>query len=240
MQPALAALRGAAATFFDLLLPRACIACGAPPEDAEPLCAACREALGPPPAPLRLADLRVRALFPHAGPARALAHALKYHGRRDVARFLARRMTGGGLLFAEPTPDPAPLLVPIPLHPRRETARGYNQSMLLARAIAAESPALRVAPLLVRRRATRSQTALSREQRAANVAGAFALAPARVRARVPEVASRPVLIVDDVVTTGATLVAAAAVLATLTGHPIGAIAAARADADLPLRSRDRA
>lgn len=230
---ALAALRGGAATLFDLLVPRACVACGAPPAAAAPLCAACSDALGASPAPLLVADLRVCALFVHAGPARALAHALKYHGRRDVARFLAGRMTAGGLLIGEPLPDPPPLLVPIPLHSRRECARGYNQSMLLAQAIAAATPALLVAPVLVRRRATRSQTALGREARAGNVAGAFALVAPRVRARFPEAAARPVLLVDDVVTTGATLVAAAAALAPLARGSIAAIAAARADVDAP-------
>ncbi len=233
---AFAALRGGAATLFDLLVPRACVACGNPPVPGEPLCAACTDGLGAPPAPLLVADLRVRALFAHAGPARALAHALKYHGRRDVARFLAQRMTAGGLLIGEPLADP-PLLVPIPLHPRRECARGYNQSMLLAQAIAAAAPALQIAPVLVRRRATRSQTALGRSERAANVAGAFALAAPRGRARCAGAQARPVLLVDDVVTTGATLVAAAAALAPLAPGPIAAIAAARADDDAPKARR---
>jgi len=235
MHPALAGLCGAAATLFDLIVPRACLACGATPAPAEPLCAACADALGASPAPLLVADLRVRTLFAHLGPARDLAHTLKYHGRRDVARFLARRMTASGLLLGEPLPEPPPVLVPIPLHPRRECARGYNQSMLLAQAIAAAAPVLRVAPLLVRCRATRSQTALGRTERAANVAGAFALAAPGVRARYPEAAVCPVLLVDDVVTTGATLVAAAAALRSLGGGPIAAIAAARADVDLTHR-----
>ncbi len=143
-----------------------------------------------------------RALFLHQGPARELVHALKYRGRRDVARFFA---AVAGVRFGAELRGV--IFVPIPLHPRRERRRGYNQSLLFASALAAEIPGSGVVPALVRRRATRTQTDLHRQARAANVAQAFG--PAR-GAVVPRGSS--VILVDDVVTTGATLGAAAAVL----------------------------
>jgi predicted amidophosphoribosyltransferase len=116
------------------------------------------------------------------------------------------------------------VLIPIPLHPRRERARGYNQSVLFARAIAGATRGVVVAPrALVRSRPTRSQTRLDRAARRANVAGAF-------RLRDPEaVAGRPVVIVDDVVTTGATLEAAAAPLRAAGPSRLGVLVAGRAE-----------
>jgi ComF family protein len=135
-----------------------------------------------------------------------------------VARFLARRAASARTLA------PPLTLVPVPLHPRRERARGYNQSELLARALADCLPDLTVALALARRRRTRSQTRLDREARAANVAGVFALVDRRA------VAGRRVLLVDDVVTTGATLVAAAQALRPGKPLALAALAAALADA----------
>jgi ComF family protein len=115
------------------------------------------------------------------------------------------------------------VLVPIPLHARRERARGYNQSMLLAAAIAAAIPDLTVVRALIRRRPTRSQTKLDRPARRANVTGAFALRNGGA------VAGRHVILVDDVVTTGATLEAAASALRGAGPAAIGALVAARAE-----------
>lgn len=186
------------------------------------LCGGCLEGLGPQPATVELDEgelaFTVHPLLRHAGAARELVHALKYQGRGDVARFLARRAASSRAL------TPPLTLVPVPLHPRRERARGYNQSELLARALAECLPGLTVDLALARRRPTRSQTRLDRAARAANVAGVFALVDRQA------VAGRRVLLVDDVVTTGATLVAAAGALRPGEPLALAALAAALADA----------
>ena len=95
------------------------------------------------------------------------------------------------------------MLVPVPLHEDRLRERGYNQSALLARAMADGEPALPVdEESLVRIRATASQTTLNRVERRANMAGAFACRDGRL-------AGKRVLLIDDVCTTGATLEACA-------------------------------
>jgi ComF family protein len=208
-------------TFLDVLLPRTCAACREIVEEPEPLCPRCEAVLTAMPIPEPFPALvpqgppvLVQALFPFAGPARELVHALKYQGRCDVARPLAKLAAvrfGPGLSSAT--------LVPIPLHARRERARGYNQSAILAAAIA-DATGARLCPALVRRRATRSQTRLGRAARAGNVASAFALAGPAIPA--PAV----VVLVDDVVTTGATLGEAACVLSGAGIRHVRALAAA--------------
>jgi ComF family protein len=208
-------------TFLDVLLPRTCAACREIVEEPEPICSRCAAALSAMPIPEPFPALVphgppviVQALFPFAGPARELVHALKYQGRRDVARPIAKLAAarfGPGLSSGT--------LVPIPLHPRRERARGYNQSAVLAAAIA-EATGARLLPALIRTRSTRSQTKLGRGARAGNVAGAFRLAGE------PILEPRTVVLVDDVVTTGATLGAAAVALAGTEILQIRALAAA--------------
>jgi ComF family protein len=133
-----------------------------------------------------------------------LVHELKYRGRRRVAERLAEALCARPEVRAVLSADV--LLVPVPLHPRRHRERGFNQSELLAQALARRL-GLECAPAcLVRRKDTAPQTGLSAAQRRKNLAGAFAV---RRRARL---LGRVVVLVDDVVTTGATVSACARAL----------------------------
>ncbi len=157
------------------------------------LCALCRQA---PPA----VD-GIRSVSLHQGPVRKAILGFKYRRQRDLAPILASLLAGYLIL----NPLPGDLAVPVPLHPGRQRQRGYNQSILLARALAAALPGsgLTVNETALRRvRATASQTKLDRYQRKQNVAGAFACTDGAVN-------GRRVLLIDDVCTTGATLEACA-------------------------------
>ena len=214
-------LRRLAASFLDVLLPRTCAACRAIVTSPEAVCGGCQETLAAMPIPELLlipvaggSTLRAQALFPFAGPARELLHALKYQNRRDAALPIAAlAATRWGPALAGAT------LLPVPLHPRRERMRGYNQSEVLAAAIA-EATGAEFRAVLVRKRATHSQTKLGREARAGNVAGAFAFGG-------PLPQSATVILVDDVVTTGATLGAVASALSTVRVAELRALTAAR-------------
>ena len=136
----------------------------------------------------------------YAGPAESVVHALKYRGWSHLAELCAVSM-------AEPLAERARSLdaiVPVPLHRARHRERGFNQSVLLARALG-DRLALPVVESLARSRPTRSQVGLGRAARKQNVDGAFAAASG-VR---PGAA---MALVDDVATSGATLAAAAATL----------------------------
>lgn len=143
----------------------------------------------------------IRAPYRMQGAVRKAIHALKYQGVRALAPTLGRLMAH----FVTQQGLSADVLVPVPLHRKRERRRGYNQSLLLARATG-KVIGLPVEPhALVRVRDTRSQLELRAEERQANVEGAF-------RARGETVAGRRVLVIDDVCTTGATLEACAIAL----------------------------
>jgi len=114
------------------------------------------------------------------------------------------------------------VIVPVPLHPRRERERGFNQSWLLARRVAAAWRITARADVLTRQVATPPQTALGAEARRLNVGGAF-------RVRRPElVAGRHVLLVDDIMTTGATAGACARTLREAGAAIVGVVTVARA------------
>lgn len=156
---------------------------------------------------------QARAIGVYDGTLRNIIHALKYGGRRSLARPLAARMRERGADVLEG----ADLLVPVPLHRSRRRARGFNQAAELARHLP-----LPVAHLLRRRRATRPQADLPAAKRHANVRAAF------VPRRGARVAGLCVVLVDDVSTTGATLEACARVLVEAGAREVRALTAARA------------
>ena len=153
------------------------------------------------------------AVGEYEGRLRDAIHALKYDGRRSIAPPLGAlmRTAGSDVLVG------ADLSVPVPLHPRRQRARGFNQADDLAQALG-----LPVRPLLRRLRFTAPQVDLPAGERHRNVRGAFGVQASAI-ARLPAV----VVLVDDVSTTGATLDACAWVLKKAGVKSVRAITAAR-------------
>ena len=212
--------------FLDLALPAACPGCGA---EGPPLCDRCRPRLDarlalPPGTPLGLADgppaplLQLEWCAPFAGTTRRALHALKYDGERRLAEPIGaavaarwRRAGAGG-----------DLLVPVPVHAARRRERGFDQAELIA-VVAARELGIAWRPAVVRQRATAPQFRLDRRHRAANVADAFAVAPGSGGA----VAGRWIVLVDDIVTTGATLGASARALLEAGAAAVSAVTVAR-------------
>jgi predicted amidophosphoribosyltransferase len=238
------AWRAAGSRLRDLLWPPVCAGCGAETADALGLCAACFAATpfisGPVcdrcglPLPGGGAEdvcdaclhappawRRARAAALYEGAARRAALALKHGDRLDVAEAAAVWMLrAGGALVTE-----ADLVAPAPLHWTRLFLRRANQSAELARAILrrAGRPEAAAYDLLTRARRTPSQEGRTRVARIANVAGAFRVTPrwsARVR-------GARVLLIDDVLTTGATLSACAAALSDAGAARVDALVLAR-------------
>lgn len=133
-----------------------------------------------------------------------LIHKLKYHGRTDIGRHLGLLM--GQELLESPDFAGVDLLLPIPLHRSRQLQRGYNQAESICAGLSAAIQRPWLSGVLVRQQATDTQTRKNRFERWENVSSVFAVADAGA------VSGRHVLLVDDVITTGATLEAAAVVL----------------------------
>jgi competence protein ComFC len=196
-----------------LLAPPLCWSCGAHAPRGRALCPACRRALVfLPREPVALSGVRVWAPVAYEGPGRDLVRALKFQGALWIAREMSAVAVASapeGLLHGA--------LVPVPLHPVRLRRRGFNQAAVLAGAIA-HTTGLRPSDCLRRRGPGPPQVGRSRGARLTGPAGSI-----EARARVPPAA----LIVDDVVTTGATLAACAAALRAAGTTHVAAIAFAR-------------
>lgn len=140
---------------------------------------------------------RARSAVVYNEIARGLVAQMKYGDRPELARFCAQMMLAAGAEFW----TEKPVLLPVPLHRARQFQRRFNQSGEIARALGAAT-GLHIDPLLVSRvRRTRQQVGLSASQRQRNVAGAFRAHPDTLG----RLAGRRVVIVDDVITTGATV-----------------------------------
>jgi predicted amidophosphoribosyltransferase len=182
----------------DLLLPADCAACGGP---EPPWCRRCRRALGPPTAADLPGGPPVLAAGRYTGPLRAALLRDKERGRRDLAGPLAA-LLAGPLRDLAPVADPGePVwLVPAPSRPAAARARGGDHVARLCRALSAQCSDVRVAHPLRLDRRVRDSVGLDAPQRAANLHGRVGV----VSSRLPPVDGLS-LIVDDVVTTGATL-----------------------------------
>src|SRR5471032_177643 len=221
------AWKHAARLTLDIALPTLCVSCREP-VDGEGVCAECWSKLSfiaPPycprlgipfiydPGPELLsmeaianppAYRRARAAVRYDDVARTLVHALKYQDRTDLAPAMGRWMARAG---QELLTD-ADVLVPVPLHWRRGWSRRYNQSGALARVVARQTGVPVATEALRRIRPTQQQIGLTRSQRASNVQGAFKVDAGRQA----EIQGRRVILIDDVLTSGATVDACARAL----------------------------
>lgn len=202
--------------FRDWLFPPICLHCSALREDSStdsPLCPTCQGQLRPFPAQYvpghildRLSERHIDNLwiaFELNAVARLLIHQVKYEKMPQLGvqlgKLSAHQLKNN---FQSTDGD----LIPIPLHPLREKEREYNQSKKLAQGVASEWPLAVRTELLLRRRHTSSQTKLNREERSVNVADAF-----DIRQGI-NVTGKCFILIDDVVTTGATMNECARVL----------------------------
>jgi len=211
---------------LDVLLPPACPGCG---REGAAICSSCLPHLArrrevPAGATLGLAVAQPAGLVQlewccaYSGPARASLHALKYDGELRLVEPLAEQMAArwqragvGG-----------DVLVPVPVHAAKLKQRGFDQAELLARAVGRVLK-LPVATVLERAAKTAAQHALGRRARAANVGGAF-LVSAHNRA---QISGRWILLIDDVVTTGATFAGCAQALYDAGASAVSGLALAR-------------
>jgi len=163
---------------------------------------------------------RARAALVYDGTARRLIHQMKYSDRMDLAGLLARWMSIAGRELL----DGADMLVPVPLHRRRLIWRRFNQAALLTLTLGRLTGIATAPQLLERVRPTRSQVGLSRAGRRRNVQGAFRLA---LDVEGHTIAGKHVVLIDDVLTSGATVEACATVLRRAGAARIDVLTAAR-------------
>lgn len=231
-----------AAELLALAYPPACAACGDLLEEDAPFCPPCALATEPVPLPgcprcsepVEVAELcgrcrfrpppflAARAAFVHIGPLARAIHRFKYEGHSALALPLARALAteAAPWLEALQRTEPRPVLVPVPLHRGRLLRRGYDQAALLTRALA-RATGFSLRPGLLRRiRATRRQVGLTEAERTENLHRAFA-----VTGPLPD---SPVLLVDDVLTTGATARAASDALREVGARTVYVLTLARA------------
>lgn len=224
-------------TLFDSILnlffPRVCAACGESLlKDEDTVCLKCRYTLPRteyeknPDNPLmqsicgraKIHAVTACYFFSKSGKVQHLIHQLKYNGNRDAGRFLGRQI--GESIKEAPLFQGVDVIIPVPLHPKRERKRGYNQSLIIAQGINEVTGIPVEGKFLVRKVYNETQTRKTAEERYHNVKGIFEVRFA------DELKGKHVLLVDDVLTTGATLESCAHELEDIPGITISIATAA--------------
>ncbi|PSK97122.1 putative amidophosphoribosyltransferase [Murinocardiopsis flavida] len=218
-------IAAALSALVDLLLGETCAGCGRP---GAALCAACsglldrrpRRCRGRPGCP------QAWAVGPYSGRDRSVLLAFKEQQRRGLAAPLGRSLAAAVTAASRAGPGSPLLLVPVPPRPSGVRRRGYDPVLLLAgaaaRALTARARPARVHAALRPVRRVADQVGLRRDERRANLAGAFAVPRRAVRPLHGRAAGRTVVLVDDVLTTGASLAEAARALRAAGVHPAAA------------------
>ena len=209
---------------IELFFPRSCCLCGAPLLGSEhDICLHCLQTL---PEALtaqgkdNIVDHRLMGrinyvaatsllLFSQGNNTQRMLHQIKYRGNEPLAVTMGRQMglqLTGNHLF-----DDVDIIIPVPLHPRKQRRRGYNQSLLLCRGITQTFARPVSSDNLIRIRHTASQTHMNREERFNNMNGVFRVLNPH------DLIGKHILIVDDVITTGATLEACCTALKDIQG-----------------------
>lgn len=141
-----------------------------------------------------------------------LVHHLKYNGRKDIGLYLGNML--GAELSETAFYSDVDFIIPVPLHPKREKKRGYNQSTVIANGMAEQMKKPVQTNILLRKKETETQTKKSRDERIKNMENTFVVDPS------PQIFNKHFLLVDDVVTTGATLESCAAALLEIPGSRV--------------------
>ncbi|MBR6438435.1 MAG: ComF family protein [Bacteroidales bacterium] len=214
-------------SLLNLLFPRVCAACGTLLlEGEDTVCTTCRFLLPKtgyelhpdnPLAQMFYGQMSFNAVtaeffFSKTGKVQHLVHGLKYHGCRENGIFLGQEI--GKSLLKAPNYQGIDFIIPVPLHPKKEKIRGYNQSHVIAEGISEIMNVPIAEKRLERSVFTATQTKKSRDERWENVKDIFELKNAE------KLRNRHVLLVDDVLTTGATLMSAGKALMRVEGIKI--------------------
>ena len=220
-------------SILNLFYPRVCAACGEPLlKDEKTVCLKCRYLLPKTGYELNLENplaqhfygrVRFHAVtacffFAKTGKVQHLIHELKYKGNKEAGFFLGQQL--GETIKDAPLFQSIDYLIPVPLHPKREKQRGYNQSLVIALGIHEATGITVVDKYLIRAVYTNTQTHKTADERFNNVQNVFEVRFA------DELAGKHVLLVDDVLTTGATLESCAQALESIPGITISIATAA--------------
>jgi ComF family protein len=207
--------------FLDFVYPPSCLICQQRVADNEKLvCFRCRNALPRLPEPVtRFGAVPVISVWKYSAELHELVHAMKYQRRQSLITLLGTPMAA--LADRLRLQDDYDVLIPVPLHPVRRRERGYNQSELLARIIAERTGISINQTCLVRSRYTRAQAKLGKTARARNIQGAFGCRNA------DQLTQKRVILVDDVVTTGSTVMECVNILIEHGVHNVVVLTAAR-------------